>query len=324
MPPDSIVIDDRDPTTQFISERVLVGDSEPDIMRAPPGTTTDGITILEEGEGQPEIRYIDRTGNEVGAPDAGSRSERRAAKRARRADKRAVDKMARGGKRRRWPWILVAVLLVGGAATGGWGYWYDNVREVTHVVPDPGGAERGRRGGADRRRAVDGRTNRDATDGTVPGQILDQDPAPGTHLKEGGVLALTVSLGPPLVALPPDLVGKTLDDATAALAASGFALGEVTKQFDEEVSGRCRARTRSRSTPADAEGQCRTARRLRGPCAPHHPRRQRAHRRPSASETRGAATERDHPQPDDRGCARGLVDGDSIPRVVARSRRVRR
>ena len=70
----------------------------------------------------------------------------------------------------------------------------------------------------------------------MPGQILSQDPASGTHLKEGGVLALTVSLGPPLVPLPPDLVGKPLADVTAELAAAGFSVGEVAKQFDEEAA----------------------------------------------------------------------------------------
>ena len=83
-----------------------------------------------------------------------------------------------------------------------------------------------------------GRVERTETrvDGTLPGQILDQDPAAGTHLKEGGVLRSTVSLGPPLVPLPPDIVGKPLPDATADLAAAGFSLGEVTKQFDEEAA----------------------------------------------------------------------------------------
>ena len=144
--------------------------------------------------------------------------------------------MARGGKRRRWPWILVAVLLIGGAATGGWAYWYDNVREVTHVVPDLVNQTE-----ADVAPLIaDGQWTVERTetraDGTVPGQILSQDPAAGTHLKEGGVLALTVSLGLPLVPLPPDLVHKTLTDATAELAAAGFSLGEVIKQFDEEVA----------------------------------------------------------------------------------------
>ena len=229
MPPETVAGDDRDPTTHFVSERSLIGEAEPDIMRAPPGTTTDGITILEEGEDQPEIRYIDRKGAPDAEPDKRSRKNRRREKRARKM-------AARGGKRRRWPWIVVAVLLVSTAVTGGWGYWYTNVREVTHPVPELVGQNEDQMAEllAEGEWSVERTPTRE--DDTVPGQILAQDPAAGTQLKEGDVVRITVSLGPPLVALPPDLVGKPVSDATAQLQATGFALGPVTEQFDEEVA----------------------------------------------------------------------------------------
>ena len=235
MPPDTVAFDDRDPTTQFISERLIVGESEPDIMRAPPGTTSDGITIIAEGDDQPEIRYIDRKGNEVDAPDKGTRAERRTARKVARAAEKERKKAARGATRRRWPWVVLVVVLVAGVATGGWGYWYTNIREITHPVPELVGLNES--AVTELLAEGDWRVERTETrrDDTVPGQILDQDPAAGIHLKEGEVVRITVSLGPPLVPLPPDMVGKTLSDASTDLAAAGFALGEVTPQFDEEV-----------------------------------------------------------------------------------------
>lgn len=233
---DTIVLDDRDPTTQFISERALVGETEPDIMRAPPGTTTDGITILEEGEGQPEIRTISRRGPEVAEPSGPSRRELRGAKKARKADKRAVDRMARGGKRRRWPWVLVAVLLVAGAATGGFAYWYENVRVVTHAVPTFVGQNESAIAPLLEEGDWTSAVTQTRVDGTEPGQILDQNPAANTQLEEGGVVALVVSLGPTLVALPPELVDKPVEEATAALTAAGFVVGEQIPQYSEEVA----------------------------------------------------------------------------------------
>jgi serine/threonine-protein kinase len=71
-------------------------------------------------------------------------------------------------------------------------------------------------------------------DGTVPGQVLATDPRPGTELKEGKTLTLTVSLGPTLVPLPEGIVGATKNDASDALEAAGLAV-EVVPQPDDSI-----------------------------------------------------------------------------------------
>ncbi len=67
----------------------------------------------------------------------------------------------------------------------------------------------------------------------MAGQILLQNPLPGARLAENKPLDLVVSLGPPPVPVPQDLVGKPLVAATAELQAAELALGPVTYQFDE-------------------------------------------------------------------------------------------
>jgi serine/threonine-protein kinase len=131
---------------------------------------------------------------------------------------------------------LVAVLVVGGAATGGFTYWYENIRIATYTVPSFVGQNEA----AIAPLLEEGGWTTDVTqtrvDGTEPGQILEQNPAADTQLEEGGVVALVVSLGPTLVALPPDLVNKTVEEASAALTAAGFVVGEQTPQYSEEVA----------------------------------------------------------------------------------------
>jgi eukaryotic-like serine/threonine-protein kinase len=73
-------------------------------------------------------------------------------------------------------------------------------------------------------------------DGTEPGEILSTDPAAGEDLKEGGTLRVVRSLGPTLVTVPTDLVGKTREEAEAALTAPGVELSpQVEEKADEEV-----------------------------------------------------------------------------------------
>jgi eukaryotic-like serine/threonine-protein kinase len=77
-------------------------------------------------------------------------------------------------------------------------------------------------------------TRRDHYDDTDEGEIVRTVPEPGTSLREGETLTLHVSLGPPLVPVPQDLVGLSQEDAEARLATAGLA-ADVQRQPSDEV-----------------------------------------------------------------------------------------
>jgi beta-lactam-binding protein with PASTA domain/tRNA A-37 threonylcarbamoyl transferase component Bud32 len=71
---------------------------------------------------------------------------------------------------------------------------------------------------------------------TVPVDVVvEQDPPPGTTMSEGSTVTLVVSSGPPPVAVPTDLVGSTVEQATASLARASLRPGELIDTFDENV-----------------------------------------------------------------------------------------
>ncbi|MGH9229626.1 MAG: protein kinase domain-containing protein [Acidimicrobiales bacterium] len=77
-------------------------------------------------------------------------------------------------------------------------------------------------------------TRRDYYDDTDEGEIVRTVPEPGASLREGETLTLHVSLGPPLVPVPQDLVGLSQEDAEDQLATAGLA-AEVQRQPSDEV-----------------------------------------------------------------------------------------
>jgi len=78
------------------------------------------------------------------------------------------------------------------------------------------------------------RTN-DVFDDNVPsGLVVGSDPTGGTETRKFQPVALLVSKGPQLFALP-KLTGGTLDEAKKGLNQAEMALGTVTEQFDEAV-----------------------------------------------------------------------------------------
>jgi eukaryotic-like serine/threonine-protein kinase len=138
-------------------------------------------------------------------------------------------------RRRRRRWWLLALLLVVALGAGSVTAWWFLVRVPVHDVPDLLGQEiAAAEAAAEEFGWPLGTPTFERRDGSSPGEILAQDPAPGTELAEGETLAVVLSLGQTLVGLP-DVTGRPLEEAEAAIAEAGLALGEVTTAFDEEI-----------------------------------------------------------------------------------------
>jgi len=138
---------------------------------------------------------------------------------------------SRSSKGRRVIAVLLVFALIAAAVAG----WWFFIRVPTHDLPDFVGddvvaatSQAGALGWSVDDAALDRR------DGTVAGEVLDQDPGVGVSLAEGEVVRLTVSLGPTL-ALVPAVATMSEPDARAALTGAGFPIGTVTRAFDEEV-----------------------------------------------------------------------------------------
>ena len=137
-------------------------------------------------------------------------------------------------RRRRWPKVLIALLLIAGLVGGGAYAW--NESQVPSVrVPSVRGMTEDQAKAAVVKAGFKFRVEkREFRDGTVAGTVLNQDPATGTA-KEGSTIEVIVSRGPPPVGVP-DLAGVKEDEARARLAAAGLVVGEVKRPFSETVA----------------------------------------------------------------------------------------
>lgn len=141
------------------------------------------------------------------------------------------DDAAREGARR-WPWALVAVLLV---ALGAGGFFLaDQLRTPTHEVPELAGRQIGdiELIVEDNDWVVDEKKTR--RDGTAVGQIVSTDPAAGERLAEGETLIVVVSEGNTLTDLPAEIAGRPFADVAAEFEDAGLEVAR-TDVFDEEV-----------------------------------------------------------------------------------------
>ena len=136
-------------------------------------------------------------------------------------------------KKRRWPKIAVALVVVAALVAGA--AWWVSAHPPVPTVPRLVGTNVAQLDEAvgSHQWQVDRTTV--SRDGTVAGQILSQNPAPGAHLPDHGVLTLVVSSGPPPVPVPHDLAGKTVVGAQSELQADELALGTILYRYDETV-----------------------------------------------------------------------------------------
>lgn len=71
------------------------------------------------------------------------------------------------------------------------------------------------------------------SDSVTQGKAIRTDPASGTLLTEGDTVTLYISIGKERTSVP-SLLGKTQDEAVAALDAAGLATGSVTEEYSDE------------------------------------------------------------------------------------------
>ncbi|HEX7134183.1 MAG TPA: PASTA domain-containing protein [Iamia sp.] len=140
-----------------------------------------------------------------------------------------------GRRRRRWPRVVLVVLLVAalGAAIG---MLIADLTEPppTSAVPAVSGLSRDAAVDSLRAQGWEVDVEEIYEDGTEVGQVLRTQPGQGTQLAEGDPITLIVSKGPTLVDLPEITRGMTQQEASDLLEFS--ALEPVfTPRFDEEV-----------------------------------------------------------------------------------------
>ncbi len=137
------------------------------------------------------------------------------------------------GPDRRWPWLVLAALVIVAAAVAGV-VAFQNSQPITHPVPDLVGGSADEATAAARDFGWVLNLGEIRQDGSTAGEILSVDPEAGTDLEEGEMLRVIVSKGEELV-LVPDLLGLTLDDAAARLEVAGLAVGAVSERDSESV-----------------------------------------------------------------------------------------
>jgi beta-lactam-binding protein with PASTA domain/predicted Ser/Thr protein kinase len=159
-----------------------------------------------------------------------------------------------GSGRRVWLGVLIGILAV--AVLAGGGYLLANALKgdtggdtTTHEVPPLIGLPVDEARSRLEELHLVPKLRFQATDESRPGRVLDQDPIAGTVLNEGATVTLTVSRAPTTVPVP-NLIGMTVEEATAALTDVGLTLGTPTTAPSDTVEA---DHIISQSPPADEE-----------------------------------------------------------------------
>lgn len=138
----------------------------------------------------------------------------------------------RRGPRRRTLLVIAGVLLALGLGTG---VWYINAGQFTQVPNVLGKSEQQARAQLSAAGLGVKRIDRKFSDAFDRGTVMNSDPAGGRRIRGNGAVALTVSRGPEVVAVP-NLKGRTLEQARAELTRAGLAPGVVAQAFSQDVA----------------------------------------------------------------------------------------
>jgi eukaryotic-like serine/threonine-protein kinase len=108
----------------------------------------------------------------------------------------------------------------------------------TAKIPDLSGQEVAQANSALASKSLRLGAQREAPSDTVPeGQIIEQSLEASTEVEVGSSVSVTVSSGPPTVAVP-DLVGKSRAEAESILRVAGLELGKIVNvRSDDQPEG---------------------------------------------------------------------------------------
>jgi beta-lactam-binding protein with PASTA domain len=129
---------------------------------------------------------------------------------------------------RRWPWLLLALLLIGLA-----GLAFALTRPEQVRVPDVSGQTEVRARAELEQLGFDVKVDRRSDNVARAGTVIEQDPSAGREVDEGSRVALTVSTGPREVTVP-TVDGLTQQQAARSLNRRGFKV-EVQNEASETV-----------------------------------------------------------------------------------------
>lgn len=145
----------------------------------------------------------------------------------------ALQQQRRSRRRRRWFVLALAILLLGGLA--GAGYWFVTSGPGSFTqVPDVVELDREEAAATLSDAGLLASFGEEFSDEPI-GTVIATAPVPGGQITRGGEVVVTLSKGPDMREVPPDLVGSSAEDAAAALRAAGFAVGEPSLAHHDEV-----------------------------------------------------------------------------------------
>lgn len=143
------------------------------------------------------------------------------------------DRNAGPKKKKVWPWILVAALLIAAGLGVAWGMGLLGTSRVS--VPDVTGETQ-----ADAERLITdqgftvGDVAQQASADVEEGTVISQSPIGGYPAEEGSAIDLVVSSGPEQVEVP-DIVGMSESAAVAAITAAGLTPAPQTSKYSSKV-----------------------------------------------------------------------------------------
>ncbi len=136
------------------------------------------------------------------------------------------------GRRRRWPWALLALLVAVGGVAGGW--WFTTGPGATTVVPTVVGRQADAAETALTGASLVADTSEEFSERSGRGVVLRVDPGPGTELSKDSTVHLVVSKGPERYAVP-TLVGTAASGLPTALGPVHLRAGESSEAWSETV-----------------------------------------------------------------------------------------